>query len=148
MARWCDGAMAQVQRGGDGWTLKERLVAGRGWWVGSENSESSDGVRAVRTTRTCVIHVPNAPLDIPAVRNRPADPGDTTWQLTQPAPELSPMSSTRPGSPPNAAMLSRTHFSASRWSCITPVPWRWAAAVGGQRWEEGKEMGEKGIEAR
>ena len=63
-----------------------------------------------------VSQVPNAPDEN---ANRFASPNDcfaTKWQLTLPAPELSPMSSTLSGSPPNALMLDLTHLNASRWS--------------------------------
>ena len=51
-----------------------------------------------------------------ARRNRPAAAGMTSRAAIAPAPADSPNTVTRPGSPPKAAMFSRTQRSAATWS--------------------------------
>lgn len=51
-----------------------------------------------------------------ARRNRPVALGMASRAATDPAPADSPKTVTWPGSPPNAVMLSRTHWSAATWS--------------------------------
>ena len=54
--------------------------------------------------------------------NSPAALGEVSWAHTLAPPEDSPMSVTLPGSPPNAAALSRTQRSAACWSCRPKAP--------------------------
>lgn len=50
--------------------------------------------------------------------NSGCEPSFATMCITTlPAPALCPLIVTQPGSPPNAAMLAFTHFSARIWSC-------------------------------
>jgi hypothetical protein len=51
-------------------------------------------------------------------RNNPFDSGDVISTLTSNDPPDSPKMVTLLGSPPNLAMLSRTHLSAAIWSRI------------------------------
>ena len=51
-----------------------------------------------------------------ARRNSPVASGEPSRHATLTAPEDSPKSVTFSGSPPNASMFSRTHFSAASWS--------------------------------
>ena len=48
--------------------------------------------------------------------NRPLARGIASREAAQPAPADSPKTVTWPGSPPKAAMLSRTHSRAATWS--------------------------------
>ena len=57
-----------------------------------------------------------APLSIAARLNNPAARGEATSMQVSTAPADSPKSMTRAGSPPKAAMLRCTHFSAAIWS--------------------------------
>ena len=56
------------------------------------------------------------PLCEIALANRPRARGSDSSVVTLIAPADSPKMVTLPGSPPNAAMLSRTHSSAAIWS--------------------------------
>lgn len=68
-------------------------------------------------------HGTKAPLCMMAAWKRPLDWGETMCTETDAAPADSPKIVTRPGSPPNAATLSRTQRSAACWSftCTLPV---------------------------
>ena len=68
-------------------------------------SRASSGVKNVPGT-LCAIARPNSP----------AARGIASSAATDPPPADSPNTVTRPGSPPNARMLSRTHSSAATWS--------------------------------
>lgn len=57
-----------------------------------------------------------SPLWRTARWHRPSEPGETRWELTLNAPKDSPNSVTFAGSPPNSAMLRRTHLRAACWS--------------------------------
>ncbi len=64
-----------------------------------------------------------------ARRNRPAASGMTSRAAIAPAPADSPKTVTRSGSPPNAAMFSRTQRSAATWSSsprLAGTPGSWA----------------------
>jgi hypothetical protein len=62
------------------------------------------------------------PLSMIPPLNRPRASGDViSAQIGQP-PADSPAIVTRPGSPPNAAMLRRTHRSAASWSSRPKLP--------------------------
>ena len=58
----------------------------------------------------------NAPLSPMALCTSPLASGETTSALTANEPADSPKIVTLPGSPPKAAMLSCTHWSAATWS--------------------------------
>ena len=51
-----------------------------------------------------------------ALWKSPRASGEATRVFTEPPPADSPKMVTLSGSPPKAAMLSRTHFSAAIWS--------------------------------
>jgi hypothetical protein len=60
------------------------------------------------------------PLAMTACRNRPSAAAETSREATAIPPADWPITVTRPGSPPNAATLSRTHSSAAMQSSGRP----------------------------
>lgn len=58
------------------------------------------------------------PLCVIAPLNRPVASGETISARTDMAPADWPAMVTRPGSPPNAEILSLIHFNAATWSSI------------------------------
>ena len=120
--KWSAGrtaSAAAVSRAGSA-AANASAVGGSPAWaaIATVTSAASAGEKNVPGT-LCAI----------ALRNRPAASGMTSRAAMEPAPADSPKTVTRSGSPPNAAMFSRTQRSAATWSSsprLAGAPGSWA----------------------